>query len=308
MSDKSVPSIFDRRLRRWRRERHQPEGTCHAFIAEMVAADLGARLALIRRNFGQAVILGARTARMRSLFRQALPGTMLYFGLCHPPAPEEQEKQDVFFVLDEENWPVGKDKIDLIASLLELHAVNDLPGTLLLLRQSLRPDGLFLAALFGQESLFELRHAMTLAETEALGGSSPHIFPFVDLRDLGALLQRAGFALSVTDCERLEVSYSHVLDLLRDLRGMGEGNILVQRARRGLRRDLLARLNEIYSEHYGTKDKLRASFDILHLSGWAPAPHQQQPLQPGSATHRLADALGTREYSLPDRTRPNSKD
>jgi SAM-dependent methyltransferase len=172
------------------------------------------------------------------------------------------------------------------------------PGVLLQIRRALKPDGLFLAALFGGETLTELRQSFAAAESEIEGGVSPRVAPFADLRDLGGLLQRAGFALPVTDVDRLTVRYDSVFGLLRDLRRMGATNSLVARRRKPLRRATLRRMTEIYALQFADHDgRIRATFDIVWLSGWAPHPDQQQPLKPGSAKARLADALGVREIS-----------
>jgi hypothetical protein len=166
------------------------------------------------------------------------------------------------------------------------------------IRRALKPDGLFLAALLGGETLTELRQSFAAAESEVEGGASPRVAPFADLRELGALLQRAGFALPVTDVDRVTVRYRTAFDLMGDLRRMGATNALVARRRTALRRATLLRMAEIYAERFADPDgRLRATFDIVWLSGWAPHPDQQQPLQPGSAKTRLADALGTREIA-----------
>jgi SAM-dependent methyltransferase len=185
-----------------------------------------------------------------------------------------------------------------VVSALALQFVNDLPGTLIQIRRALRPDGLFLAAMIGGDSLAELREAFAQAEAEVEGGVSPRVAPFADLRDLGALLQRAGFALPVTDVDRLTVRYASPLALMHDLRRMGAGNALSERRRTPLRRATLRRVLEIYAERFADPDgRIRATFEIVWLSGWAPHESQQQPLKPGSAKTRLADALRAQEIS-----------
>jgi SAM-dependent methyltransferase len=188
------------------------------------------------------------------------------------------------------------ESVDLVVSGLALQWINDLPGTLVQIRRALKPDGLFLAALVGGETLTELRQSFAAAEAEIEGGVSPRVTPFADLRDLGMLLQRAGFALPVTDVDRLVVRYSSPFGLMEDLRRMGATNVLRERRRTPLRRATLIRMAEIYADRFADPDgRIRATFDIVWLSGWAPHESQQKPLRPGSATHRLADALGTRE-------------
>jgi SAM-dependent methyltransferase len=187
---------------------------------------------------------------------------------------------------------------DLAVSILDLHAVNDLPGALVQIRCALKPDGLFLGALFGGQTLTELRAALAAAEIETSGGVSPRVFPFADVRDMGGLLQRAGFALPVADVERLTVLYSGLDALLADLRLHGETNILAERRKLPLSRAAWRAVEAHYAAHHAdARGKLRATFEIIYLTGWAPHESQQQPLKPGSAKARLADALGTVEYS-----------
>ena len=197
-------------------------------------------------------------------------------------------------VADEEALPFRDGSLDLVVSALSLQFVNDLPGVLVQIRRALKPDGLLLAALLGGDTLTELRAGVRAAEAEIEGGVSPRVAPFADLRDLGALLQRAGFALPVADVDRITVRYASPLALMHDLRRMGATNVLTERSRRPLRRATLTRMLEIYGERFADADgRVRATFEIVWLSGWAPHESQQQPLQPGSAQQRLADALGT---------------
>jgi len=197
---------------------------------------------------------------------------------------------------DEELLPLRASSLDLVVSALSLQLVNDLPGALLQIRRALKPDGLMLVSLFGGMTLHELREAFALAEAETTGGASPRVIPFADVRELGGLLQRADFALPVADSETLDVSYASALHLMRDLRALGWANPLVERSRRPLRRDTLRRAVEIYQERHARPDgKVRATFEIVTLTGWAPHDSQQKPLRPGSAKARLADALGTAE-------------
>lgn len=200
-------------------------------------------------------------------------------------------------VLDaDERIGVAPESADLITSVFALHAVNDLPGVLVQARRALKPDGLFLAALFGGETLTELRQSLAAAEIEIKGGVSPRVAPFADVRDLGGLLQRAGFALPVADVERTVVRYRDFAQLIADLRAMGETNALAERSRKPMRRDMLAAAVAHYARHFCDPDgKLRATFDVVYLTGWAPHESQQQPLKSGAAKARLADALGTKE-------------
>ena len=194
---------------------------------------------------------------------------------------------------------VAEGKFDLAVSLFSLQWINDLPGALIQINRCLRPDGLFLAALMGAETLTELRDAFAQAEIQTRGGVSPRVSPFADVRDLGALLQRAGFALPVADVERLVVRYRDFAGLVKDLRAHGLGNVMSARSKQPLRRDTLTALLAHYAGHHADPDgRLRARFETVYLTGWSPHESQQQPLKPGSAKTRLAEALGTTEQNL----------
>jgi NADH dehydrogenase [ubiquinone] 1 alpha subcomplex assembly factor 5 len=205
-------------------------------------------------------------------------------------------------VCDEELLPFRDESLSLVVSGLALHRVNDLPGTLVQIRRALRPDGLFMGAALGSRSLRELRHALIEAEAEMHGGASPRVAPFADVRDYGGLLQRAGFALPVTDAELLDVTYPSPRALMREIRALGGGNVMAARRKEPLPRGTLERAEEIYLSRYATKEgRIAASFEIVYLMGWAPHASQQKPLAPGSATTRLADALHTTEHSAGDK-------
>ena len=272
------PVIFDRRLLRARLARAAAIGPA-TFLLDRAADEIAERLSAVLRTFDVAVDLGTPTDAVR----RAIAGRV---GTA------------VAVVADEEALPFRDASLDLVVSALTLQHVNDLPGTLIQIRRALKPDGLFLAAMVGGESLAELRAAFAEAEAEVEGGVSPRVAPFADLRDLGALLQRAGFALPVTDVDRITVRYASPLALMHDLRRMGAGNALTERRHTPLRRATLRRLLEIYGARFADPDgRIRATFEIVWLSGWAPHQSQQQPLAPGSARTRLADALRTQEIS-----------
>jgi SAM-dependent methyltransferase len=288
------PLIFDRVLLRARRRRATALGPA-TFLLDRVADDLADRLAAVLRRFDQALDLGTPGNQVRTvLARLGSVG-----GIVAMDAVLEGKGATARFVIaDEEALPFGDAVFDLVVSALSLQFVNDLPGALVQIRRALKPDSLFVAALIGGETLPELRQAFAAAESEIEGGVSPRVAPFADLRDLGALLQRAGFALPVTDVDRLTVRYDSVFALMHDLRRMGATNALVDRRRAPLKRATLMRMAQIYAERFADADgRLRATFEIVWLSGWAPHPSQQQPLRPGSAKTRLAEALGTREIS-----------
>jgi SAM-dependent methyltransferase len=289
------PLIFDRGLLRARHRRAASLGPA-TFLLDRVADDITDRLATVKRRFDLALDLGTPGEAVRAaLARVGSVGTIVA-AAAFPAGGAGRVTP--FVIADEEALPFGDATLDLVVSTLALQFVNDLPGTLVQIRRALKPDGLLLAALLGGETLAELRESFAAAESETTGGVSPRVAPFADLRDLGALLQRAGFALPVTDTDRLTVRYDSAFALMRDLRRMGATNILVDRRRRPLRRATLVRMAEIYAQRFADPDgRVRATFEIVWLSGWSPHPSQQQPLKPGSAAARLADALGTQEVS-----------
>jgi SAM-dependent methyltransferase len=288
-----VQALFDRALLAQRRRRAAALGPV-TFLIDRVAADLAERLSAVRRTFAVAVDLGTPTDAVRRAIRAGGSIDTIVATVAEPPA----DYAGPIVVADEERLPFRDASLDLVVSGLALQFVNDLPGALVQIRRALKPDGLFLAALVGGDTLTELRQAFAAAEAEREGGASPRVAPFADVRTVGALLQRAGFALPVTDVDRVSVRYDSPLRLMHDLRRMGATNVLAERRRAGLRRATLKRLVEIYAERFADPDgRVRASFDVIWLSGWAPHESQQQPLRPGSARTRLADALGTREFS-----------
>jgi SAM-dependent methyltransferase len=299
------PAVFDRHLLRARQRRAGALGAA-TFLVDRVAEDLADRLAAVMRAFPLAIDLGTPHGAVRhALAASPAIGTMI---AAAPVVPGRGQPIDLTVVADEEALPFRDASLDLVVSALALQFVNDLPGTLVQIRRALKPDGLFLAALVGGDTLTELRQAFATAEAEIENGVSPRVAPFADVRDLGALLQRAGFALPVADVERLTVRYASPLALMHDLRRMGATNVLVERSRRPLKRAVLARMMESYGARFADADgRIRATFEIMWLSGWAPHESQQQPLKPGSATRRLADALGTQERSAGEKAGPEKE-
>lgn len=278
--------VFDRGLGRRRLARALGAGYPDFLMARAVE-DLEERLASVLRRFDVAGDLGSPLPLAAPVLR-GKAGRLLHMAEARGGRPD--------LVGDLERLPFGAESLDLAISLLALHGVNDLPGALIQIRRALRPDGLFIGCLLGGRTLNELRQALLEAEAETSGGVSPRIAPFADLRDLGSLLQRAGFALPVVDSEIVTVRYRDLFGLLRDLRAMGWGNALTARRRTGLRRDTLLRAAALYAERFADPDgRVRATFEIVWLSGWAPHESQQKPLRPGSAKARLADALGVPE-------------
>jgi SAM-dependent methyltransferase len=296
------PRIFDRALIRRRQRRAQALGP-ETFLLDRVAGNLAERLQTVLRQFDVAADVGTPGKAVRTALA-GLPsiGTIVATTAI-PDLAVHATQTEKLVVADEEALPFRDASLDLVVSALALQFVNDLPGTLVQIRRALKPDGLFLAALIGGETLSELRQAFAVAESDVEGGTSPRVAPFADLRDLGALLQRAGFALPVTDTDRLTVRYNTAFDLMHDLRHMGAANALLDRRRVPLKRATLMRMAEVYARRFADPDgRIRATFEIVWLSGWAPHPRQQQPLKPGSANMRLADALDTHEISAGEKT------
>ena len=271
----AAPNLFDRALLLMRRNRALRQGPA-SFLLDRVAEDLAERLHAVLREFADAAEIWTPGEalrkpyrdRLRSLSRIALPGRQ------------------------SENLALAPESLDLVVSALAFQFVNDLPGVLAQIRRALRPDGLLLAAMAGGDTLTELRQSFAAAEAECEGGVSPRVAPFADLRYVGALLQRAGFALPVTDVDRIVVRYDNAFALMQDLRRMGATNVLLERRRTPTRRATLLRMAQIYGERFADADgRIRATFDVIWLSGWAPHESQQQPLQPGSGKVSLREAV-----------------
>jgi NADH dehydrogenase [ubiquinone] 1 alpha subcomplex assembly factor 5 len=292
-SEFSATALFDRRAWRAHRDRAARQGLMGRavdFLHAEIADRLIDRLDVVNREFAVALDLGARDGPLARTLA-ARRGTVRVVA-AEPAMPFLAGAPGLRVAADPELLPFGDASFDLIASVLVLHWTADLPGALIQLRRALKPDGLLLAAMFGGQTLVELRTALFEAELAEEGGVSPRVSPAIELADAAALLQRAGFALPVADSEIITVSYPDMLALLRDLRGMGETNALAARRRGFLRRATLARAALIYAERFGDADgRIPASFEILFLCGWAPHPSQPRPLRRGSATARLADAL-----------------
>jgi SAM-dependent methyltransferase len=275
--------------------RHKRRALAHPvagadFLMRRVAEDLGDRLATVGRTFDEAAALFCLTEEARKTVLASGKTDMVTRVEADPALLGEAAG----LVAAPETVPFGPESLDLAVSLLTLHEANDIPGVLVQIRRALRPDGLFLGAMAGAGTLAELRESLLLAESELSGGASPRIVPFADVRDVGALLQRAGFALPVADVETVTVRYSDMFALMRDLRAMGATSALTDRPRRFTPRTMFLRAAQVYAERFSDPDgRIRATFSIVWMSGWAPAPTQQKPLRPGSAKASLAEALRT---------------
>ena len=270
-----APVLFDRALLRARQSRALGSGPA-TFLLDRVAEDMAERLHAVVREFKNAADVGTPGDQVRNALHQRVD----QFARIELPD------------LESEPLPFQPESLDLVVSALAFQFVNDLPGMLAQIRRALKPDGLLLAAMIGGETLTELRQSFAAAEAELESGVSPRVVPFADLRDVGALLQRAGFALPVADVDRVVVRYINAFALMQDLRRMGATNILVERRRTPTRRATMLRMAQIYGERFADPDgRIRATFDMVWLSGWAPHASQQQPLRPGSAKASLAEAV-----------------
>jgi SAM-dependent methyltransferase len=271
----AAPILFDRALLRARQARAETMGPA-AFLLDRVTEDMAERLHAVLRVFAVCADVGTPGDQVCDALTKRV-------GRCaHVDLPD----------LETEPLPLAPESIDLAVSALAFQFVNDLPGVLAQIRRALKPDGLLLAAMIGGDTLTELRQSFAAAEAELEGGISPRVAPFADLRDVGALLQRAGFALPVTDVDRIVVRYGSAFALMQDLRRMGATNVLLERRRAPTRRATLLRMAQVYAERFADPDgRIRATFDVIWLSGWAPHQSQQQPLQPGSAKASLAEAV-----------------
>lgn len=275
----NTPCFFDRDLLEQRQRRAQSLGV-ETFLLGRVADDMDERLGAVLRTFSQAADIGTPTDAVAKAL-----------------APRAEKIARIDLPQDDADpLPLAPASLDLAVSALALQFVNDLPGVLTQIRRALRPDGLFMAALAGGDTLSELRQSFAAAETEIEGGISPRVAPMIEVRDAGALLQRAGFALPVTDVDRIVVRYDNAFALMRDLRRMGATNILIERRRTPLHRTTLLRMAQIYSERFADPDgRIRATFDIVWMSGWAPHESQPKPLKPGSGKMSLEAAVKGRK-------------
>ncbi len=282
--------LFDSALIHRNREQAARNAKADAgFLLDIVATELAERLAVVERRFEQAVELHGmdgrtakacfETGRIAHIHRVETSDTFAQPGETITPSPIE-------------HLPLSEQSVNLLLSPMALHLANDMPGLLIQMRRALKPDGLLLAAVPGAGTLAELRDVLLSAEVDVSGGASPRVMPFADVRDMGSLLQRAGFALPVVDTEDYTVRYDSILPLMRDLKAMGMANPLLARSRKPLNRTIFMRAAELYNERYSDPDgRIRATFSIIYISGWAPHESQPKPLKRGSARVSLADAL-----------------
>lgn len=293
MPPPAPPQIFDRTRLTARRSRIAANFADYAFLRQRVIEDIEGRLDDTPRKFDRGLELGAAGGGLSARLMASGKAAAMVAADTAPAFISEARARGLDTVFtDEEALPFPPESFDLVAAPLTLHWVNDLPGSLMQVRRILKPDGLFIGALFGAGTLPELRSVLTDAETEIMGGLAPRLSPLPGLRDMAGLLQRAGLALPVADRDTVTVRYSDPLRLLADLKGMGERAAFARGTSRPLPRRVLARALDLYRERYAEPDgRVPATFEIVHVMGWAPAPGQPQPLKPGSAKASLANAI-----------------
>ena len=299
----STPLVFDLDALHRQRSRRATTIMADPFLLEEMAARLVDRLADVTRRFPRVLDLGARHGVLGRAIAAHAPATEIISA--DPAAALVRHASGPRVASALELLPFADASFDAVVSAGSLHAVNDLPGTLVQLRRALKPDGLLLAAIPGGDTLVELRSALMQAEVELTGGASPRVAPFTDVRDLGSLLQRAGFALPVVDVDRITLTYADPLALMRELRAGGEANVLYERSRRPLRRDVLLRTIERYlADDVDARGRIRVTVDVLFAAGWSPDPSQQQPARRGSGTVDLARAMGVDPAILEGERKP----
>lgn len=287
-----VQRVIDKVLLRRRQVRASARsGPGAEFLLHAAVGELTERLAAVERRFTVGVAIAPQSDALASAMLGS--GRVERVFRIEPAWHAGGSRADL--IADDEALPLAPGSVDLIVSALSLHWANDLPGALIQARQALRPDGLFLAALAGGQTLTELRQALVEAETEILGGASPRVIPMADVRDLGQLLQRAGFALPVADRDTLTVRYDSAFGLFADLRAMGASNPLIDRTRNPAGRRLFARAAQAYEARFSDPDgRVRATFELIYVAGWAPDASQQKPARRGSAQVNLADFFSSR--------------
>ncbi|MCZ2203914.1 methyltransferase domain-containing protein [Bartonella sp. A05] len=286
----SHPLIFDHtQIEHFRKRAFKNAKEGYDFLLSYVASDLYKRLSAVDRQFTLALDLHGHTGLAVPVLEKS--------GKVHSIERVEtdtlyQSHQKKFHLRHREVLDFPQHYCDLIISLLSLQLTNDTPGVLSQIKNILKPDGLFLAAMVGVGTLRELRESLLQAEIEIYGGASPRVYPFADIRDAGAILQRVGFAIPVADVEDITIRYDTLFDLMRDLKAMGMQNALINRSRRPLSKRFFLRAAEIYAQQFSDPDgRIRAHFSFIWLSGWAPHQNQQKPMRPGSAQISLVDIL-----------------
>lgn len=299
MNSDTPPRLFDRTLLRTRRNRAAARLGDYNFLVQRAFDDICDRVESVTRDFERAALLGGGPGLADELMARPAGGKVGWLASADLSPAVAATLDRPALALDEEALPFAEESLDLVLAPWGLHWTNDLPGVLVQINHALKPDGFFAASMLGGSTLNELRRCLMTAESELTGGASARVSPYAGTFDMAALMQRAGFAMPVADIDRVTVRYNNVFALMADLRGMGETSVLADRPRNPASRALFMRTAELYAQQFADEDgRVRATFEIVHAAGWAPHPDQPKPKRPGSATHRLADALGVREQSL----------
>lgn len=295
--------IFDRALLIRKKHRFKNRFDHYNFLHTHALQLICERLDDITHRFPATLYMGRPASKdlLGDLCQKA--GAETLFMMDTLPSWEKTDHPSL--IGDEEFLPFANGGLDLVIANLDLHQTNDLPGSLIQIRRALKPDGLLIASLFGGETLWQLRETLACAEQKLTGGISPRVHPFADKQQMGALLQRAGYALPVVDSELITVTYPDIFKLMHDLRGMGEGNVIHQRNKKTPPRRLFHEADNDYKQNYRDQnDHIEATFEMMFLIGWSPSETQQKPLRPGSAEKSLAEALGTTEIQTGEKGTP----
>ena len=296
------PRLFDRSLVARHRNRAAGRLADYNFLVRRAFDDICDRIESVTRDFERTAILGGGPGLTDELAARPAGGKAGWVVQSDLASSVAQALDRPALALDEEALPFAEESLDLVLAPWGLHWTNDLPGVLVQINRTLKPDGFFAGALLGGATLTELRQCLMTAESELTGGASARVSPYAGTFDMATLMQRAGFAMPVADIDRVTVRYDNVFALMADLQGMGESSALTDRPRKPAARALFLRTAELYAQRFADPDgRIRATFEIVHAAGWAPHPDQPRPKRPGSATHRLADALGVKEQSLDEK-------
>ncbi len=282
--------VFDKKSIQRKRNRAAETIDQHNFLFDWALKQIQERLEPIKRDYPLALQIGNRT-KIENLSE---------FKIQKLFTTDTASQLNSNIIADEEILPFKSNSFDLVLSPLNLHSNNDLPGTLSQIQNTLKPDGLFVAALLGGETLHELRQTFQRVEMQLSNGLSPRVFPFADMPQMGALMQRANFNLPVIDSEKVTVTYDNIFKLMHDVRMMGEGNVIIDRNKSFTSRTFFQLAGQHYQDNFTESDgRIHATFEVIFILGWKPHESQQKPLRPGSAKNRLSDALKTDEGKLP---------
>ena len=295
--------IFSKKKNQISRNRASTKYKKYDYLFNEVNYRLFDRLKFIKREFASTLEIGSRTGNTINLFNKKKDIKKIFISdiskeMLLIAKKRQTDKQKIFLILDEENLPFNNKQFNLVFSNLYLHWSNDLFKVLNEIYRILKPDGLFLCSIFGSETLNELKYSLCSAEDKISKSISPRVSPFIRLQDAGVLLQKVGFQLPVIDRDNIKIFYDDIFSLMKDLKGMGESNSLIDRKKNFTTKKLFSVANEIYKKKFSKNKKIYATFEILYFIGWSKHLSQQNPKKPGSAKKKLADALSTKEHNL----------